>query len=201
MSTATAPGTREAPPPTYGAQQTRWRTVDIVVVAVLAVAFGGVFWAWGFVWTWLGGLGAPAESLITGVWLLPAVIAPLVVRKPGAALFAELVAALVSAVLGSPWGMDTILSGLLQGAGAEIVFGFTLYRSWGPITAALAGLGAGIGEAMHDLTVNYPGLDVTTRAAIGAAEIASAVVIAGIGGWLLVRALRQTGALEAFPGE
>ena len=27
-----------------------WRTVDIVVTAAIAVAFGVVFWAWNFVW-------------------------------------------------------------------------------------------------------------------------------------------------------
>ena len=36
----------------------RWRTVDIVVVALLAVAFGVVFWAWGtYVWAWGSFLG------------------------------------------------------------------------------------------------------------------------------------------------
>jgi energy-coupling factor transport system substrate-specific component len=85
----------------------RWRTVDIVVTAVLGVAFGIVFWAWGLLWA---GLDAPftafppAQAVMYGVWLLPAVLAPLIVRKPGAALFAELLAAIVSALLGSAWG-------------------------------------------------------------------------------------------------
>ena len=31
----------------------RWRTIDIVVAAVIAVAFGVVFWFWGaYVWGW-----------------------------------------------------------------------------------------------------------------------------------------------------
>ena len=29
---------------------TRWRTRDIVVAAVIGVAFGVVFWAWDLVW-------------------------------------------------------------------------------------------------------------------------------------------------------
>jgi energy-coupling factor transport system substrate-specific component len=178
----------------------RWRTVDIVVVALLAVAFGVVFWAWGtYVWAWGSFLGPQTESLLTGVWLLPAVVCPLIVRKPGAALFGELVAAVVSALLGSYWGLDTLLSGLLQGAGAEIVFLITMYRAWNPAVAILAAAGAGIGEAIHDLIVSYPGIDYAGRAVIGAAEIISAVAIVGIGGWLLVRALRDTGALQTFP--
>jgi energy-coupling factor transport system substrate-specific component len=178
----------------------RWRTVDIVVVALLAVAFGVVFWAWGtYVWAWGSFLGPQTESLLTGVWLLPAVVCPLIVRRPGAALFGELVAAFVSAMLGSYWGLDTLLSGLLQGAGAEVVFLITMYRAWNPAVAILAAAGAGIGEAIHDLIVSYPGLDIQGRAAIGTAEIISAIAIVGIGGWLLVRSLRRTGALQTFP--
>jgi energy-coupling factor transport system substrate-specific component len=105
----------------------------------------------------------------------------------------------VSALLGSYWGLDTLLSGLLQGAGAEIVFLITMYRAWNPVVVVLAAAGAGIGEAFHDLIVSYPGIDYAGRAIIGTAEIISAVVIVGIGGWLLVRALRRTGALQTFP--
>lgn len=187
---------------TFGpsAELLRWRTVDIVVVALLAVAFGVVFWAWGtYVWAWGSFLGPQTESLLTGVWLLPAVVCPMIVRRPGAALFGELVAAVVSALLGSYWGLDTLLSGLLQGAGAEIVFLITMYRAWNPVVVVLAAAGAGIGEAFHDLIVSYPGIDYAGRAIIGTAEIISAVVIVGIGGWLLVRALRRTGALQTFP--
>ena len=72
---------------------------------------------------------------------MPAVLAPLIIRKPGAALFAEMVAAGVSAFLGSQWGVDTLLSGFVQGAAAELVFAFTLYRVVdvpGPAIAAVA---------------------------------------------------------------
>ena len=82
----------------------RWRTVDIVVTAVLGVAFGVVFWAWNLLWAATGTAFTafpPAQAVMYGVWLLPAVLAPLIIRKPGAALFAEMVAAGVSALIGS----------------------------------------------------------------------------------------------------
>ncbi|MGA2513042.1 MAG: ECF transporter S component [Candidatus Limnocylindrales bacterium] len=186
--------------PTVGTSEfARWRTVDIVVVALLATAFGVVFFIWNnYVWVWASGAGYQAASLVTGAWLLPAVVCPLVVRKPGAALFGEMVAAFVAMLLGNAWGMDSLLSGVLQGAGAELVFAFTLYRRWGPIAAVLAGAAAGIGEAIHDTTISYAAYDVPYRAVIAGVEIFSAVLIAGIGSWLLVRALRRTGALDAF---
>ena len=116
---------------------TRWRTRDIVVAAVIGVAFGVVFWAWNLAYAAAEPVFAaapPLRDLMYGVWLMPAILAPLVIRKPGAALFAEMVAAGVSALLGSQWSVDTLLSGFLQGAAAELVFAFTLYRSYGLIT-------------------------------------------------------------------
>src|SRR5688572_24325058 len=97
---------------------TRWRTVDIVITAVLGVAFGVVFWAWGLIWNATGAAFAafpPAQAVMYGVWLLPAVVAPLIVRKAGAGLFAEFLAAVVSALLGSAWGAQVPVYGLLQG--------------------------------------------------------------------------------------
>jgi energy-coupling factor transport system substrate-specific component len=182
------------------AESARWRTVDIVVVAVLAVAFGVVFWAWSaYVWVWLKPLGEPWEYVISGMWLMPAVVAPLIVRKPGAALFAELVAAVVSVLLGSQWGLDTLLSGFVQGAGAELVFGFVMYRNFGVIVALIAGAGAGTGEALHDIPVYFPTYAANLQVGIAGLEILSGAAIAGVGGWLLVRSLRRTGALQAFP--
>jgi energy-coupling factor transport system substrate-specific component len=189
-------------PNAAASEAARWRTVDIVVVAVIAVAFGVVFWLWNiYVWPWASGFGKPWESLVTGLWLMPAVVAPLIVRKPGAALFSEMVAAIVSVVLGSQWGLDTLLSGFVQGAGAELVFGFLMYRSFGPVVALFAAAGSGIGEALHDVPVYYPDVAGPVQAAIAICEVFSAVAIAGIGGWLLVRALRRTGALAAFPSD
>jgi len=181
-------------------ESARWRTVDIIVVAIIAVAFGVVFYAWNaYVWQWLRPLGEPWEYIISGMWLMPAVVAPLIVRKPGAALFAEMVAAIVAVILGSQWGLDTLLSGFVQGAGAEIVFGFVMYRNFGPIVAFLAGAGAGAGEALHDVPVYFATYTGQLQFAIAALEILSGALIAGIGAWLLVRSLRRTGALGAFP--
>ena len=58
----------------------RWRTVDIVVTAVLGVAFGVVFWAWDVLYAAVEPAFAalpPLKGLLGGVWLLPAVVAAL----------------------------------------------------------------------------------------------------------------------------
>ena len=179
----------------------RWRTVDIVVAAAIAVAFGVVFWAWNAVWEATKPLFltiTPAQYIISGVWLIPAVLGGLIIRKPGASLFTELVAASVSAILGSVWGLDTLLSGAIQGAAAELVFGATLYSNWSIAVAVAAGAAAAVGEWLHDIPVYYPTLELGQQLLIGAFMVLSAVVIAGVGSWILVRSLVQTGVLAQF---
>jgi hypothetical protein len=80
-----------------------------------------VFWAWDTVWNVAAPLftaAKPLEYVISGVWLMPAVIAALIVRKPGAALFAELVAVVVSALLGK--GQSALRVALAVGHPGEL---------------------------------------------------------------------------------
>lgn len=182
---------------------TRWRTRDIVVAAVVGVAFGIVFWAWNLWWD--GPIAAifsfapPLRDLAYAIWLVPAVLAPLIVRKPGAALFAELVAAGVSAILGSPWGVDTILSGFVQGAGAELIFAFTLYRSWTPLILGLAAIASAATAWIHDWAVYYADVDLGVQLVRGLLMAISAVILVAGGSIALHRALKNAGVLDGFP--
>jgi energy-coupling factor transport system permease protein len=179
-----------------------WRTVDIVVTAAIAVAFGVVFWAWNALWaatTPAFVAVPPAQNILYGTWLAAGVVAGLVVQKPGAALFAELVAASVSLILGSQWGLDAALSGLFQGAGAELGFAIFRYRRFDLIAAALAAALAAVGAWIHDTPLYYAELPLVDQLVIGAFMLVSAVIIAGIGSAWLVRALVQTGVLAQFP--
>jgi energy-coupling factor transport system substrate-specific component len=179
-----------------------WRTVDIVVAAAIAIAFGVVFWAWNQVWAAATPAFVaipPAQNILYGVWLVPAVLAGLIIRKPGAALFTELVAASVSAILGSQWGLDAVVSGALQGLGAEIVFLVVGYRRWTIVVALIAAVGTAIAAWVHDTPLYYAEIGLGPQLVILAFMVVSAIVIAGIGSWLLVRSLVQTGVLAQFP--
>ena len=179
-----------------------WRTVDIVVAAAIAIAFGVVFWAWNQVWAAATPAFVaipPAQNILYGVWLVPAVLGGLIIRKPGAALFTELVAASVSAILGSQWGLDTLLSGALQGLGAEIVFLVVGYRRWTIAIALIAAVGTAIAAWIHDTPLYYADIGLGPQLVILVFMVVSAIVIAGIGSWLLMRSLVQTGVLAQFP--
>jgi energy-coupling factor transport system permease protein len=178
-----------------------WRVVDIVVAAVIAVAFGVVFLAWDALYAATAPIFAAlpaAQAILYGVWLMPAVLVGLIVRRPGAALFAGFAAAAVSVLLGSPYGVDALVSGAIQGGAAELGFAIGLYRRWTLPFAILAGALSGLAATVHDLVVYFPDTDVAFWAVFGIATVVSGVVIAGIGSWLLVRALLPTGVLAPF---
>ena len=180
-----------------------WRTRDILVTAVIGVAFGVVFWAWGIAWSAFEPLNLIFPVLrdaLYAIWLVPAVLAPLIVRKPGAALFAEMVAAGVSALLGSLWGVDTLLSGFVQGAAAELVFAFTLYRNWSVPVLATAAIASAAAAWIHDWALYYLEVGVDLQLARGVLMALSAIVFVTFGSVLLERSLRRAGVLDGFGG-
>jgi energy-coupling factor transport system substrate-specific component len=199
MSTST-----RTPSSTQGAvsNRWRWRVVDIVVAAVLGVALGLVFWGWNIIGgAWFGAADALTPGLggiAVGIWLIGGVIGGLVIRKPGAAFVVEVVAALVSMLIGNEWGISTVFSGMVQGLGAELIF---LYRRFGIVVAGLAGAGAGVAAWIFEMFYgSSPNIlkTIEFNTIYLACLIVSGVVLAGVVGWLLVRALAATGALNRF---
>lgn len=180
-----------------------WRIVDIVVASVLGVACGFVFLVWNTVgYAWFEAMDALTPGLggiATGIWLIGGVIGGLIIRKPGAALYVELLAAIVSAVLGSQWGPSTVYSGIAQGIGVEIVLAIFLYRRFGLVIAMLGGMAAGWGAFVLELftsgnlgkTLQFNLIYLVTLSISGA-------ILAGAVGYVVVNALAKTGALDRF---
>ncbi|WP_179872246.1 ECF transporter S component [Microcella indica] len=181
----------------------RWRVVDIVIASVLGVAGGLIFVLWNLAYN---PVTAPLEAflpglqaLFHGIWLFPGVLVALIVRKPGAALYGEIVAASASVLIsGTEWGPLTLLSGLVQGLGAELVFAILLYKAWGLVPAIVAGAGAGVGMVVLDLIVWYPGAAVEFASIYAVSGVVSGAIFAGLGSWLIMRGLARTGALSRF---
>jgi energy-coupling factor transport system substrate-specific component len=204
MHTSTS-ASASAAAPTTTTRTLRWRVVDIVVAAVLGVAIGLVFWAWntvGYAWfTAMDGLTPGLGGLAVGIWLIGGVIGGLVIRKPGAALLVEVIAAIVSMLIGNVWGVSTLLSGLVQGLGAELVFALFLYRRFTLPVAMLAGVGAAAGAWVFELFYgSSPNILKTLEFNMIylVSLVVSGALLAGLVGWLAVRALAATGALSRF---
>ncbi len=178
-----------------------WNTRELVVAAVLAVVVGVIFWGWGLLWSSaFQAVPFPASYSLVGLWMLGGLLVPYVVRRPGAALFGELVAAFVSMAMGNQWGILTMASGLVQGVGSEAVFACYRWRRFGFPTLYLAAALAGALSILLDTFV-YGYYAAYTWSSIGVAAILcviSSVVLGGVLAWLLGEALARTGALSGL---
>lgn len=196
--------TSRTSPSTTTARRTRWRVVDIVVASVVAVACGVLFTAWIAVSDGPGqaiGAALPgAQGLINGPWLIAGPLAGVIVRKPGAALYAEFVAAAIELLFYPAYGAAVLLSGLVQGLGAEIVFAVFAYRAFGVVPALLSGALSGLlGSALLDIW-SYPSL-AALQPQFKVVYVLTTVVSGAVFGLLcvpLVRAVARTGALDRF---
>jgi len=181
----------------------RWRVIDIVTAAVLGVACGLIFVAWNQVgyagYEVLKAIAPGMGGLVTGVWLLGGTLGGYVIRKPGAAFFVEVLAAVVSMGLGSQWAVAALYSGLAQGIGAEIIFALFLYRRFNVWVAAGAGALSFAAEWCLELfTEGHLAKGVVYNASYLVCGVISGVVLAGVLAWALTGALAKTGALDRF---
>jgi len=180
----------------------RWRVVDIVVASVLGVASGVIFWLWDGAWPPLSGLFSftPGfEGLLSGGWLFAGVLGGLVIRKPGAALYTEILAAIVEMLAGNQFGFSSLPWGILEGLGAEVVFAIFLYRHFTLGVSLLAGAVAGLATGLLDTNLSsQAAYAVEFKGIYIGSAMVSGAVIGGLLSWLAVRGLAATGALSRF---
>jgi energy-coupling factor transport system substrate-specific component len=178
----------------------RWRVVDITVASVIGVTSGLVFWLWDFICDPLcemvGALTPGFNGLLNGFWLFAGPLAAVIVRKPGAALYGEMLASLVELTLGNSSGIRGFALGFFQGLGAELAFAIFAYKLWNVMTAMLSGALAGVGCGVFHWVIN-PGWGVLRSLTYVGTSIAGGAVC-GLVCWLLARAIARTGVLSQF---
>jgi energy-coupling factor transport system substrate-specific component len=125
--------------------RTAWRTQDFVLLAVLAVVFGALYWWWLQPYLWIAPIAAQfGQELLFGVWFIGGLLGGYIIRRPGAAFLGETLAAFAEVLLGAPAGPILVVTGIMQALGPELVFAGTGYRRWGWRTMLLAGAAAGL---------------------------------------------------------
>lgn len=180
-----------------------WRTIELLAATMIGVAFGVAYWGWDAGYSALEGpissLIGPAKGLLGGPWLLAGVVSALAIRRPGAALLAEVLAAAVSGILGTQWGATVLLFGVLQGLGVEFAFSLFAFRLFSVYVAALGGALAAVFETLYEWDAYWFAQSTGWRLSYLAFFAVSGALVAGVGGWLLTRALAGSGAIDALP--
>ncbi|MEE1296559.1 MAG: ECF transporter S component [Bifidobacterium sp.] len=183
----------------------RWTTADIAVAAALGVAAGVVFWGFNFAYMSLspvlGGLLPGCASLLHAMWYFSGVLAVLVIRKPGAAVFVNLVGCAAEMLLGNSFSFSFVfLSAALQGVFAELPFALTRYRRFSLPLAMCSGLCVGLEYSVYLMLFQYQGVAWTSPRGIVhmVCELVGGLVIAGVMSWYLYVAIARTGVLDRF---
>lgn len=172
---------------------------EILVTVLIAVIFAIIYNLWWFAYNVMQVAGLHLEQLTYGVWFMAAVVAYLIIPKPGIALIAEFAAGAGETIVMGRFDIPTIIYAILQGLACEVVFAIFKYQSTNVMVAILAGLLTALVTFPVDYYYGYLSevagwnliLYIVFRAISG-------IVLSGIVSYLIVRALDQTGVTKLF---
>ncbi|MFD1992165.1 ECF transporter S component [Paenibacillus nicotianae] len=177
-----------------------WKMKEVVLTVILAVACGVIYLGWSTLWIPISALVGPVGAgFMFGIWIIASPIVAYIIRKPGAALIAEVAAAAVELLTGSHFGLSALLIGVFQGIGAEIAFALFGYKRYNLMTLMLSGALAAVGGVLYNLIANgfgYYTLQVLMTTLV--IQVISGMIL---GGWLakiIVEALCKTGVLDQY---
>lgn len=178
----------------------KWKTKEVVVVAMIAAVIGVLYTLMDYLYMPLYGVLGPVFMEVTfGIYLLSAAVPMFVVRKPGFAVYGALVTAGVNLLLGSTYGIQVVLAGVLQAFGIELGYFIGGKHKGSIINMVVGGILASIFVFCRDYVVfGYSSLGKGVLAGMLAVRILSAVIL-GIGLTKGITAgLVKTGVLKGF---
>lgn len=183
----------------------RWTAADIAVGAALGVACGLVFWGFNFAYAWLspliGGILPGLASVLHPLWYFSGTLAVIILRKPGAAIYVNLVGSAAEMLLGNQFSVGFVFaSAAMQGLFAEIPFMVTRYRVYNLPISVVSGALVALEYGVYLMLFRYQGVAFLSARGIVhmVSELVGGVLIAGVMSWYLYKAIAATGALDRF---
>jgi len=184
-----------------GARSRRgWTTRDAVLVAVLAVVLAFFYIQWTPIWVAAAGIGGQiGQEAAFGFWLIAGVLASYITRRPGAALVGEFLAALAEVLFGAAAGTPLLITGIMQGLGAELVFGMRRWQDYSVPTVMLGGAVAMlVALPWNWYRLGYFQLEPGLLVALLIVRLLSGAILSGLLSKVIGDALARTGVLSNF---
>jgi energy-coupling factor transport system substrate-specific component len=184
-------------------KQYMWTTLDVVMVAVIGVVFAILYWAYNQLFAFLFPLISASPVTVqafVGFWFIAGIVSAYIIQKPGAGLLGELIAAIISMLLGSIWGVWVLISGLVQGAATEIIFASYKWKKFNYFTLIMAGIITAVisfffPEALTEGYLQYKPLIILAMLIV---RIASGAVLGGVLGKSITDGVSKTGIFRNF---
>ena len=183
----------------------RWRLNDIIIITLISILCGLIFWGADFVYNGIAALLTPvglrplANEITIGIWIFAGTLSACIFQRPGAALLGDVISAVVETILGSQWGVMNLITGAVQGIGSEAGLALTGYRHYdglGMVTAAVTGTIVTFGFDLFNLgydkySLPFIGLLIATR-------LVSLLVISGWLPLLITKLLNRSRGLNSI---
>ena len=129
-----------------------------------------------------------------------ATLAAYIMQKPGVAFVTEVIAALLELLMGNSGGVMVVITGVIQGLGAEAGFALFGYKRWDVVSLLASGITAALFTMLQTVYIGgYSALSPGIIAATVIVRIISAVLFASLAALGLGRGLAKTGVLKSYP--
>lgn len=182
-----------------------WKLKEIVLMSILGVVFGIIYLAFFLVGQGIRNVLAPfglapfGYEIIFGIWFIVSIVAAYIIRKPGVAFTAELIAGVTEVLLGTAAGPGLILAAAIQGLGAEFAFAITKWKDYRLRILILSGVFAAVFSFTWNLfSSGNIALAPALLIAMLAVRIISGALLAGVLGKWLSDKLAKTGVLRGY---
>jgi energy-coupling factor transport system substrate-specific component len=181
-------------------QSHAWTLREILIAAVLGAVFAILYLGWVQVWLVAqAAFGPVTMDVVMGFWFIASIVAAAIIRKPGAAIATEVLAAAIEILLGSPAGIMLLVAAAIQGAGAEAVFAATRWRNYSLPVLMLAGIGSAVFSYAYTWVLfGYGALAPGLLVAMFVLRCLSGALLGGLAGHLITEALYKTGVLSGL---
>ena len=183
----------------------RWKLKDVLMVAVCAALFGVVYLGCVYAGSVLRGLLMPfglgplAYEPFYGIFFMAGAFGVYVMRKPGTGVIAELLAAVIECLLGNFFGPIVILSGLVQGAGFELVIALKRYRKFDALTMTEAAVVCSLITLVYNIFISgYSMIAVPVLCLMLAVRLASAILFDVFVTMRMADGLARAGVLKGY---
>ena len=184
-----------------------WKLKDVILASLISVLFAVICFATVhsvvFLVTPLAiplGLGDSAIELVFGIFFFSAIFSAYIIQKPGVALIVGTMTGFIQILMGSAFSSTVLVSALVQGLGAELIFLLFRYKKWNWTTVLLAAFSCTV---FSFVLAWYRGLwqDLDTSFVVlrFVARTISALVFSGVLLKMLADALARVGVLSAYP--
>ena len=181
-------------------QDSRWTARETVTIVSMGFVFGVLYLAWVQLWLVVQALIGPlAMDMMMGFWFVVSIVAAYIIRKPFVAFTAEVIAAIAEVLTGNPAGLILVLTGIVQGAGAELPFLLTRWRNYRMWVLLASGASAAVFSFAYTwIRFDYGNLEPGLLAVMFSLRVTSGVLLGGLLGWAIAEALYRTGAVNGL---